>query len=140
MRIIPIFLLPSVALRDRDKLPKSPGVYYACQWWKPWAKPLYIGKAESSLFQRWNGTQYGSHHKLGELLSFYGVRLHYHTTPNGFQARRLEAKEIKALKPRLNRRTESIPYAPLLDLRDAFISLLAIALLALAMSAIIAVR
>jgi hypothetical protein len=117
MRFVPVFFLPSVPLARKGQLPKAPGVYYARQWFCPWGRVLYLGKAKN-LHQRWSG-----HEKHPVLKRYYGVRLYYQVCLDDLDARRLEAKEIAELKPLLNGRNESMPCAPLRDLRDWIVRL-----------------
>lgn len=97
---------PSVPLKDKVDLPRSPGIYYCLRGWTV----LYIGLS-NNLYYRWNSSQFGRHHRLDELLrieSLVGdVDLHYRLMPEwaiGF----FEAVEIKRFHPRLNKREESI--------------------------------
>jgi excinuclease UvrABC nuclease subunit len=117
MRIFPIYLLPSVPLAHKGQLPKLPGVYYARQWFCPWGRVLYVGES-GNLYLRWNSRQYGKHHKFDELRRYPGVRLYYQICADKLDAQRLEARDIAALKPLLNRVKENAPRAPLRDLRD----------------------
>lgn len=67
--------LPSVALRNRSKLPEEPGIYIvtSCD------KVIYVGQAED-INERWNATGNRKHHKL-EIISdkeqYTGVRIYY---------------------------------------------------------------
>lgn len=107
----PIALRPSVFLCDRQNLPRSPGVYYAIQWWRPW-RPLYVGMS-GNIHKRWK-----QHHKLPELSRYWGVRLHYKLTPNSDDAACLEADEIYRLRPILNRKKEPRRFRLFHEVRD----------------------
>lgn len=114
---LPPFLRRSVSLRNRSKLPSRPGVYYALQWWKPFARPLYIGES-GNINARWNSRNYGPHHKLFELSKYFGVRLHYRVTSNKSAAVRLEAIEMRRYSPTLNRKLEPLRKDLLRDILD----------------------
>jgi len=119
MRILepPPFLRPSVALRNKGRLPSKPGVYYALQWWKPFARPLYIGES-GNINARWNSRQWGDHGQLSALRSRVGVRLHYRVTANKAAAVRLEAIEMRRYSPTLNRKLEPLRKDNLRDVLD----------------------
>lgn len=122
MRLLPVFLLPSVPLARKGHLPKTPGVYYARQWFCPWGRVLYVGES-GNLYLRWNSRQYGKHHKFDELKRYPGVRLYYQVCRDKLDAQRLEAYDIADLDPLLNRMKETAPNAPLRDLRDWIVRL-----------------
>ncbi|BAY58507.1 XRE family transcriptional regulator [Leptolyngbya boryana NIES-2135] len=113
---IPPFFRPSVALRNKNRLPAQPGVYYAIQWWNPF-KPIYIG-VSSNIQARWNSRRWGEHHKFAELSRRFGVRLHYRVTSSESQALRIEAIEIRRYRPELNRKLESLRKDPIRDVLD----------------------
>ena len=136
---IPPFLRPSVSLRNKSHLPSRPGVYYALQWWKPFARPLYIGES-GNINARWNSRKYGDHDQLSVLRSCFGVRLHYRVTASKEAAQRLEAIEIRRYRPTLNRRIESLRKDTLQDVLDyCFDSLLIGGVLSVVMIAIVGV-
>jgi excinuclease UvrABC nuclease subunit len=95
--------MQSVALHDRRRLPRKPGVYYAFSMLNP-LQPLYIGMS-GNLNKRWN-SEANPHHKFYELRHRWFVRLFYVTMANRHKAEMLESFEIRAYKPILNRRDE----------------------------------
>ncbi len=98
--IISVHLLPSVALKHKNKLPHITGVYYCTSG----MRVLYVGKAKD-INLRWNSRQYGEHHKLKELLRYKNVRIHWKQEPF-WRYDHTEAVEIDRLKPVLNRKRE----------------------------------
>lgn len=105
-----IWFLPSVPLKDRKQIPREvTGVYYCTSG----LRVLYVGKSED-IHMRWNGRRL--HHKLDELKRYRNVRIYWRREPS-WRYEHMEAKEIKRLKPKLNRRNE--PLNPLLSLSDA---------------------
>lgn len=118
MRIFnrPIATLPGVFLCDRQNLPRSPGVYYVFQWFRPW-RILYVGMS-GSLHKRWNADGDRRHHKLSELSRFKGVRLHYRVTQTRDDAEYLESEEIDRLNPLLNRKRESRRFRIFREIKD----------------------
>lgn len=98
--------LPSLPLRDKDDLPRVPGVYYCLRGWEI----LYIGKA-SNIHTRWNSWRFGEHHKTDELLEIEETRgdvdIHFIELPL-WQIGWYEAVEINRFNPSLNKRKESI--------------------------------
>lgn len=115
----PIALRPGVFLCDRQNLPRSPGVYYAIQWWRPW-RPLYIGMS-GNIHKRWNAEGDRRHHKLSELSRFRGMRLHYKLTRSRDDAVDLESEEIDRYRPPLNRKREPRRFRLFREIRDWFI-------------------
>lgn len=103
---LPPFFRRSVSLKNKHDLPAKPGVYYAIQWWKPFST-LYIGES-GDINARWNSRNYGPHHKLFELSSRFGVRLHYRLTANKSAAVRQEAIDQRRYSPTLNRKLEPL--------------------------------
>jgi hypothetical protein len=101
---IPRVLLPSIDLSQRNRLPKSPAVYYVIQPWRMifGKKPiLYIGKAQN-IRTRWQ-----NHHKFGAFYGMRGVRLHYHLMPER-EIHNFEAEEIAKYDPPYNDRKERV--------------------------------
>ena len=136
---LPPFFRPSVSLRNKSHLPSRPGVYYALQWWKPFARPLYIGES-GDINARWNSRNYGPHHKLSELSKYFGVRLHYRLTVNKSVAVRQEAIDQRRYRPTLNRKLEPLRKDNLRDVLDfCFDSLLIGVILSVVMVAIVGV-
>jgi excinuclease UvrABC nuclease subunit len=114
----PIILHPGVFLCDRQNLPRSPGVYYAIQWFRPW-RPLYVGMS-GNIHKRWNSEGDRRHHKLSELSRYRGMRLHYRATQTRDEALDLEADEIHRLQPPLNRKKEPRRFRLIREIKDWF--------------------
>ncbi len=87
-------LLPSVKAFNRQALPHKPGCYYVFRGWDL----IYVGRAETSIKQRWQG-----HHQLDNLKQ--SDNIHYWVMPRILIKDR-EAKDIRAFKPILNKRNE----------------------------------
>lgn len=124
---LPPFLRPSVSLRNKDRLPAKPGVYYALQWWKPLARPLYIGES-GDMNARWNSRRYNDHHQLHNLSHRFGVRLHYRVTANKAAAQRLEAIELHRFETVLNKRIEPLRKDRRRDIQDFCVDVLILGL------------
>jgi hypothetical protein len=91
------WLLPSVAVKDRLKLPRKPGCYYIFRD----GELLYVGAAKSGLRQRWS-----NHHKLKYLRS--DDKIHYWVMPS-YEVSKQEAADIDEFdKPPLNKRRERV--------------------------------
>lgn len=121
----PLLFRPGVFLCDRQTLPRSPGVYYAIQWFRPW-RPLYIGMS-GNIHKRWNTEGDRRHHKLAELSRYRGVRLHYQVTKTRDGALDLEAEEIHRFGlPPLNRKREPRQFRLIREIKDWAIDSLAL--------------
>lgn len=101
---LPLQMLPSVRLEDCDRLPRSPGVYYAID--PTSSKPLYVGMA-GDMRSRWR-----DHHQYDRLARRGSVRLHYRKTLTRSGAEYLESCEIRHFDPPMNDRFETCPLAP----------------------------
>lgn len=110
-RLIPIMLLPKVALNKLHQLPSKPGVYYAKSWFG-FGPLLYIGKS-NNMRNRWSPSSWGEHHKYRDLLKFRYVRIFYHVLTNDSEAIHQETSEIRRYVrtnhrlPMLNRKLEN---------------------------------
>lgn len=88
------YLLPSVRVIDRDRLPSKSGCYYVFRG----SALLYVGKATNF---RW---RWANHQKLPKLRN--GDRIHYWTMPKLLMHDR-EAVDICQFAPPLNYKIES---------------------------------
>jgi excinuclease UvrABC nuclease subunit len=103
MRLIrrPRWLLPSVPIKLRQKLPEECGVYYVMKG----TSILYIGRSKN-INMRWNSAT-RPHHKLGVFYSDPLVRIHYQILPSRL-VNDWEAAEILRYRPNHNAKIEPI--------------------------------
>lgn len=99
-----VLALPSVGMLDRDRLPKTPGLYFAVL---NGDRVAYVGKATTSLRRRWE-----SHHRAIDLLASGSPLVYYLTTEPGLDLMEAESAAIRAFVPVLNRTLKPTPPKP----------------------------
>ncbi len=95
MTLTKILRLPSVAIEDRDLLPKASGVYAVMRG----DGVIYIGSSVRSLRVRWTSHHLDKHFQATDRIAWLRVKIN---------PREVEQEWIRDLRPRLNRGIDNV--------------------------------